>query len=292
MNIQALLIAIAVSIAVIGGYFWLAPKPEPVGTGDLKRPDVINVQDVFSRPAPQVVFKSLKAVTVELLRPEKRLPTHFRERSHEFLLLVGGEGAGFIGEHPIKAHAGQLMIVPAGVATMLQQRSTEPLQFVNFITPPSVTREYHLVQVGDDLPFGDPSAVAPKNPVPKTARENIEPKLVDLTERFAKGMEQEGKGFKFSIVASGRSGGMALIQVDESIENHKHSRENHIAYVWKGRAHGTIGDQTVEIGPGSLLYIPAGMPHQITKIGDEPLQLVLFSAPPFNAKDIEWLEAK
>ncbi len=35
----------------------------------------------------------------------------------------------------------------------------------------------------------------------------------------------------------------------------------HEQYVLKGRAHVTIGDDTHEVGPGSVLYIPAGAPH-------------------------------
>ncbi len=35
----------------------------------------------------------------------------------------------------------------------------------------------------------------------------------------------------------------------------------HGQYVLKGRARVTIGDDTHEVGPGSVLYIPAGAPH-------------------------------
>ena len=60
MNIQTLLIALAVSVVIIGGYFLFAPKPEPVGAADPRQPEVINVQDVFAKPAPRVVFERLK----------------------------------------------------------------------------------------------------------------------------------------------------------------------------------------------------------------------------------------
>ena len=35
----------------------------------------------------------------------------------------------------------------------------------------------------------------------------------------------------------------------------------HEQYVLKGRARVTIGDDVHEVGPGSVLYIPAGVPH-------------------------------
>jgi quercetin dioxygenase-like cupin family protein len=35
----------------------------------------------------------------------------------------------------------------------------------------------------------------------------------------------------------------------------------HQQYVLKGRARITAGDEVHEVGPGSVLYIPAGLPH-------------------------------
>ncbi|MBI1743159.1 cupin domain-containing protein [Candidatus Acetothermia bacterium] len=288
MNVQTLLIALAVTAAIVGGYFLFAPKPEPVGAADPKQPEVIAVQDVFGKPAPRVVFERLKTGWLELLKPGVRLEAHYRENSHEFLLVVGGAGVGFIGDRVVNVHAGQLMVVPAGTAVALQRRSKEELQFLSFITPPSLGREYHALQVGDDYPFGDPSAVAPKTPVVTTVRENVEPGLIDLAERFEKGLDKEGTGFKFTVLAQGHSGSVELIQIDEAVAAHKHPKENHFVYVWKGKAQGTIGGKSAEVGPGQLIYIPAGVTHELKKMGDEPLQLVLFSTPAFNPKDIEW----
>jgi mannose-6-phosphate isomerase-like protein (cupin superfamily) len=292
MNIQALLIALAVTAVVIGAYIWLAPKPEPVGVDDPRQPHIINVHDVFAKPAPKVLFATLKLGVVELQKSSLRLEAHYRENSHEFLLMVGGEGVGFIGDRVVRAHAGQLLVVPAGTAVALQKRSDQDMQFITFITPPTVGRDYHSLQIGDDYPFGDPSAVAPKSAAAKTVRDNVNSGAIELTEAFAKNLNQEGPGFKLGILASARSGSVVLAQIDESVAAHRHNKNSEFVYVFKGQGTGKIGDQTAELSPGQLIYMPSGTPHQLTKTGNEPLQLVLFSVPGFDPKDIEWLEGK
>ena len=42
---------------------------------------------------------------------------------------------------------------------------------------------------------------------------------------------------------------------------HAHSREDEIWYVLEGHITFTIGDRTIEGGPGSFAYIPRGVPH-------------------------------
>ncbi len=292
MNIQGLLIALAVTAAIIGGYFLLAPKPEPVGIDDLKQPDVINVQDVLAKPAPKVIFKALKLGVLELQKSPIRLEAHYRENSHEFLLMVSGKGKGFIGDKVYQTRAGQLLVVPAGTAVAFQTRSKEEMQFVRFVTPPTLGREYHLLQIGDDYPFGDPSAVAPKSPAKTTVRDNITAGVIELADAFTTQLTTDGPGYKFGLLASSRSGSAALVQINESVAWHRHNRSSEFVYIFKGKGTGTIGDKSVDFSPGNLIYLPAGTPHQISKAGDEPLQLVLFTVPGFDPKDFEVIEKK
>lgn len=50
---------------------------------------------------------------------------------------------------------------------------------------------------------------------------------------------------------------------------HKHDDFDQIAYIVSGRAIYHVGDDDHEVGPGSLLLIPAGTMHHIEPIGDE-----------------------
>jgi len=98
--------------------------------------------------------------------------------------------------------------------------------------------------------------------------------------------------FKYTVLAQAETGGIELIRLDESIPMHMHPKENHFLYVFKGRAKGTIGDVTAELVPGQLAAIPAGAPHSLERVGDTPLELILFSTPPFVPEDTIFLEKR
>ena len=48
----------------------------------------------------------------------------------------------------------------------------------------------------------------------------------------------------------------------------------HEQYVLRGRARIGIGDATVEVGPGNILFIPAGVPHWYEVQGGEPFEFL------------------
>lgn len=54
--------------------------------------------------------------------------------------------------------------------------------------------------------------------------------------------------------------------------------EDEVYYVAAGRAQFTAGDRTQPVGPGSLLYVEAHLPHRFHDI-EADLQLVVFFAP-------------
>jgi mannose-6-phosphate isomerase-like protein (cupin superfamily) len=52
-----------------------------------------------------------------------------------------------------------------------------------------------------------------------------------------------------------------------------------VAMIVKGRAIYHIGDEPNEVGPGSLMLIPAGVEHYIEPIGDETVENIDLFAP-------------
>ena len=102
-------------------------------------------------------------------------------------------------------------------------------------------------------------------------------------------LELETKYFKYAVLAETETGGIELIRLDDKIPLHMHTNENHFVYVYKGMAKGTVGSVTAEVGPGQLVAIPAGVPHSFERVGDSPVEIILFSTPPFMPKDIVWL---
>lgn len=75
---------------------------------------------------------------------------------------------------------------------------------------------------------------------------------------------------------SGLSGlGFHLIEVDpgyESTEYHVHNYEDECTYVLSGQGEVTIGDETLDIGPGDIIgYRAGGLAHTMRATGSEKL---------------------
>ncbi|MBI1936096.1 cupin domain-containing protein [Candidatus Woesearchaeota archaeon] len=113
--------------------------------------------------------------------------------------------------------------------------------------------------------------------------------IFDVPKRLGQ-LDQETEYFKYTVIAETETGSIELLRLDERIPLHRHPKENHFVYVYKGRAKGTVGDVTAEVGPGQIVAIPAGVPHSFERIGDSPVEIILFSTPPFMPGDIQWLE--
>ena len=125
----------------------------------------------------------------------------------------------------------------------------------------------------------------------KFTEKPLTPAAFEIPKRLGQ-LDIDANYFKYTVLAETDTGGVELIRVDDKIPMHMHPKENHFVYIYKGKAKGTVGDVTAEVGPGQMIAIPAGMPHSLERIGDTPVEIILFSTPPFVQKDIVWLENK
>ncbi len=123
------------------------------------------------------------------------------------------------------------------------------------------------------------------------SQNKLQPNVFDVAKKFGQ-LDTEGPYFKYSVLAEADTGGVELIRVDDKIPMHIHPKENHFVYIYKGRAKGTVGSITAEVGPGQLVAIPAGVPHSFERIGDTPVELILFSTPPYMPNDTVFVENK
>jgi quercetin dioxygenase-like cupin family protein len=55
---------------------------------------------------------------------------------------------------------------------------------------------------------------------------------------------------------------------------HIHSREDEAIYVTSGVLTVAVGDQRHQVGPGSLVWLPRGLPHTFANLSDEPVWTV------------------
>ena len=125
----------------------------------------------------------------------------------------------------------------------------------------------------------------------KISGEGLKPDIIDVSKRLGQ-LDQQTDYFKYSVLAQTDIGAVEILRLDDKIPLHKHPKETHYVYVYKGRAKGTIGGVTSEIGQGQLVVIPAGAPHSFERIGDSPVELIAFSSPPFMPNDTVWLDKK
>ena len=123
----------------------------------------------------------------------------------------------------------------------------------------------------------------------KAAENPLKAAVFDIPKKLGQ-LENEGQYFKYSVLAEAAAGGVELLRVDDKIPTHIHPKENHFVYIYKGKAKGTVGDAVAEVGPGQLIAIPAGTPHSLERIGDTPVEIILFSSPPFVPNDIVYLD--
>ena len=125
----------------------------------------------------------------------------------------------------------------------------------------------------------------------KMSGQGLKADIFDVSKRLGQ-LDIDANYFKYFVLAETETGSIELIRFDERIPMHMHPKENHFVYIYKGRAKGTIGSVTAEVGPGQMIAIPAGVPHSLERIGDSPVEMILFSTPKFAEKDIVWLERK
>lgn len=86
---------------------------------------------------------------------------------------------------------------------------------------------------------------------------------------------------------------MNVLQPGMELNPHTHEFEQ-IAFIMKGRAIYHVGDQHEEVGPGAIFAVPAGVPHYIEPLGDEPVYNLDVFAPPRTDYQhlVEYLKAE
>jgi mannose-6-phosphate isomerase-like protein (cupin superfamily) len=61
---------------------------------------------------------------------------------------------------------------------------------------------------------------------------------------------------------------------------HVHDHAEEILFIYAGSARARIGDEEVEVGPETAIFVPKGMPHGVVNTSDEDVRLTWTFAPP------------
>jgi uncharacterized RmlC-like cupin family protein len=92
---------------------------------------------------------------------------------------------------------------------------------------------------------------------------------------------------------SAQSGGLCLhivvIPPGASAKPHYHANHESAVYVLEGEAemrHGPALEETMRMGPGDFVYIPAGMPHQPYNPTDKPVRALIARTDPNEQESV------
>lgn len=88
------------------------------------------------------------------------------------------------------------------------------------------------------------------------------------------------KRWYLSRAEPGHELSVRYIEVDGIVAPHTHYTEETIFYI-EGRGLASVGEKEIEVKPGTMLVIPAGVVHSTTREGSEPLRyLAIFVGNP------------
>jgi mannose-6-phosphate isomerase-like protein (cupin superfamily) len=93
-----------------------------------------------------------------------------------------------------------------------------------------------------------------------------------------------GLGVRFMIDSATAGGGFSLVEhpiAPRTLASplHRHANEDEYSFVLEGRMGAQLGDETVEAGPGDLVFKPRGQWHAFWNPGDEPTRLLEIISP-------------
>lgn len=74
------------------------------------------------------------------------------------------------------------------------------------------------------------------------------------------------------------SAGLYALDAGQTDPQRPH-RQDEIYFVVSGRGSLTVGQETTEVARGSVVYVPAGVPHKFHHISEDLRVLVVFSPP-------------
>jgi mannose-6-phosphate isomerase-like protein (cupin superfamily) len=91
-------------------------------------------------------------------------------------------------------------------------------------------------------------------------------------------------GVRFMVDGEMTGGGFALVEHPMSARAlaaplHRHHREDEYSFVIEGRMGALLGEDTIEAGPGDLVFKPRGEWHTFWNAGEDPCRILEIIAP-------------
>jgi len=238
-------------------------------------PTIIAVDEALSQlpqgeGVAEVTLARIPTGSLGVMHIETAVPSHYHRRNHEIFYVLRGSGRIISSDNEeFELRPGLMAIVFSNTPFLLEPSGDEPLEMLVFSTPSAKEDVVYLE--------GERSSRAG----------GLKPMLIDVGGRMARGLERHPDGPEFTLVFEAPTGSVGLFRLSQSAEL-RPSKANHLLYITKGRAKGTIGTIEAEIKAGQVVIIPAGARATLKGLGDEPLEFIMFSTPPIGEGGVVW----
>ena len=112
-----------------------------------------------------------------------------------------------------------------------------------------------------------------------------EKEVSSLLDKVSQVEAQDFENIKIETLATDEFSSHHLVVIRKMEPYHYHATHDVWALVLKGTGELILGKQAFKIRPGASFFIPAGVRHQATHQGKEPLAAFAIFTPAFDGKD-------
>lgn len=250
------------------------------------RPLVLNIK-VDSKTAPGT---RLIAGTAEL-RGDEGAATH--REGDEVVYVVRGSGHAVLGNTRVSLEAGSVAFIPQGVSHHISSSGVAPLEYVWVLGPRSSAESFRQAATQG---CGDGAAAATVVPPPQSAA--TPPAIAgQVTAGHGAVIVPPGEGERLRYcelplvltlkVESGINPGARLRASSGTLsrgeERGVHLDADEVLYVVRGRGQAIVGDETIALQPGSIMFVPQDTAHGLINSNDEPLEYFVVHSPQASA---------
>jgi mannose-6-phosphate isomerase-like protein (cupin superfamily) len=110
-------------------------------------------------------------------------------------------------------------------------------------------------------------------------------RTITLDELIASAPLADGEEFRAVEIGRDAHVSQQVVAIRTGETLHRHDRHDLLVVILRGHGRMRLGDDTREVGEGSILYVPRGSVHAFTNGSAEPAYAFTVYAPPFDGKD-------
>lgn len=91
-------------------------------------------------------------------------------------------------------------------------------------------------------------------------------------------------------IASDSLSSSFIIFIKKEVKKHKHVSHSEHVYILAGEGQMILGDKTITVKKGDIVFIPKNTPHSLIVTSKEPVKVLSVQSPYFDGKDRVFIE--